>query len=221
VALELRGWRVRRRVTHTALALCVLLTVSGCVGSGYTYVAEEQLGVYFRVPDRFTVFDAEEIQESVARDMPAETVAQLQAQQWTVSFDASERPRVDAFVTQADKPADSLAGFARVRALDEEERLDYSLSSLRDELLPSAQLQQQGRLRVLDAEEVSQDGGQGLHVAFALDLADGTLIIDQTALVDPATRRVYLLALGCSSRCYEASRDEIAAIRESWTIEER
>jgi hypothetical protein len=221
VALELRGWRVRRRVTHTALALCVLLTVSGCVGSGYTYVAEEQLGVYFRVPDRFTVFGAEEIRESVAGDMPAETVAQLQAQQWTVSFDASERPRVDAFVTQADKPADSLAGFARVRALDEQERLDYSLSSLRDELLPSAQLQEQGRLRVLDAEEVSQDGGQGLHVAFALDLADGTLIIDQTALVDPATRRVYLLALGCSSRCYEASRDEIAAIRESWTIEER
>jgi hypothetical protein len=191
------------------------------VGSGYTYVAEQELGVYFRVPDRFTVFDAKEIQESVARDMPAETVAQLQAQQWTVSFDASERPRVDAFVTQADKPADSLAGFARVRALDEQERLDHSLSSLRDELLPSAQLQEQGRLRVLDAEEVSQDGGQGLHVAFALDLADGTLIIDQTALVDPATRRVYLLALGCSSRCYEASRDEIAAIRESWTIEER
>lgn len=221
MALELRGWRVRRRVTHTALALCVLLTVSGCVGSGYTYVAEEELGVYFRVPDRFTVFDAKEIQESVAADMPAETVAQLQARQWTVSFDASERPRVDAFVTQADKPADSLAGFARVRALDEQERLDHSLSSLRDELLPSAQLQQQGRLRVLDAEEVSQDGGQGLHVAFALELADGTLIIDQTALVDPATRRVYLLALGCSSRCYEASRDEIAAIRESWTIEER
>ena len=221
MALELRGWRVRRRVTHTALALCVLLTVSGCVGSGYTYVAEQELGVYFRVPDRFTVFDAEEIRESVARDMPAETAAQLQAQQWTVSFDASERPRVDAFVTQADKPADSLAGFARVRALDEQERLDYSLSSLRDELLPSAQLQQQGRLRVLDAEEVSQDGGQGLHVAFALELADGTLVIDQTALVDPATRRVYLLALGCSSRCYEASRDEIAAIRESWTIEER
>jgi hypothetical protein len=221
VALELRGWRVRRRVTHTALALCVLLTVSGCVGSGYTYVAEEQLGVYFRVPDRFTVFDAKEIQESVVRDMPAETAAQLQAQQWTVSFDARERPRVDAFVTQADKPADSLAGFARVRALDEQERLDHSLSSLRDELLPSAQLQEQGRLRVLDAEEVSQDGGQGLHVAFALELADGTLIIDQTALVDPATRRVYLLALGCSSRCYEASRDEIAAIRESWTIEER
>jgi hypothetical protein len=68
---------------------------------------------------------------------------------------------------------------------------------------------------------VSQEGGEGLHMTFALELADGTLVIDQTALVDPATRRVYLLALGCSSRCFEASRDEIAAITESWTIEER
>jgi hypothetical protein len=221
VALELRGWRVRRRVTHTAVALCVLLTFSGCAGSGYTYVAEEQLGVYFRVPEQYTVFGAEEVQQVVAGDLPAENAGQLQAQQWAVSFDASDSPRVDAFLTQVRKPVDSLAGFARVRALDERERLGYSLNSLRNELIPSEELQQGGRLRILGVEEVSQDGGQGLHLAFALELADGTLIIDQTALVDPATRRVYLLALGCSSRCYEASRDDIAAIRDSWTIEER
>lgn len=222
MALEPRGWRGRRRVTHTALALCVLLTVSGCAGSGYTYVAEDELGVYFRVPERFTVFDAEEVLPTVAGDVPQETAAQLQAQQWIVSFDSGDDPRVDAFLGQAEKPTDALAGFARVRVLQEQERLGYSLNSLRNEVVPAEQLQQTGgRLRVFGTEEVSQEGGQGLHMTFALELADGTLVIDQTALVDPATRRVYLLALGCSSRCFEASRDEIAAITESWTIEER
>lgn len=222
MALEFRGWRVRRRVTHTALALCVALPLLGCGGSGYTYVAEEELGVYFRVPEQFTVFGADDMLEVVAGDAPAESAAQLEAQQWAVSFDASDNPRADAFLTQVDRPADSLAGFVRVRSLDEQERLGYSLSSLRNELVPSDQLQQQGdRLQIVGAEEISQEGGQGLHMTFALELADGTLVVDQTALVDPATRRVYLLALGCSSSCYEAARDEIAAIRGSWTIEER
>jgi hypothetical protein len=208
-------------VTHTTVVFCALFALLGCAGSGYTYVAEEEFGVYFRVPDQFAVFGADEVLPAVAGDVPADTAAALEAQQWAVSFDASDNPRVDAFITQVREPADSLAGFARVRALTEQERLGHSLNSLRNELIPSEQLAQQGGLRVLGAEEVSQDGGQGLHLTFALTLADGTLIIDQTALVDPATRRVYLLALGCSSSCYEASKDEIAAIRGSWTIEER
>ena len=212
---------MRRRAAHTAAVLCVLFAFPGCAGSGYTYVVEEELGVYFRVPDQYTVFSADEVREVAARDVPAEAADQMQAQQWAVSFDASNEPRVDAFATQVGEPSDALAGFARVRTLNDQERLGHSLNSLRNELVPAERLEQEGGLRVLGAEEINQAGGQGLHLTFALDVGAGTVIIDQTSMVDRATRRVYLLALGCSSSCYEASRDEIAAIRGSWTIEER
>lgn len=208
-------------MAHTAAVLCVLFVLPSCAGSGHTYVVHEELGVYFRVPEQYTVFSADEVREVAAGDVPAEEADQLQAQQWAVSFDSSDDPRVDAFATQVGRPTDSLAGFARVRTLNDQERLGHSLNSLRNELVPAEQLEQEGGLRVLGAEEVNQPGGQGLHMTFALDAGAGTVIIDQTSMVDRATRRVYLLALGCSSRCYEASKDEIAAIRGSWTIEER
>jgi hypothetical protein len=208
-------------MAYTVVAMCGLFALSGCAGSGYTYVVEEELGVYFRVPEQFTVFSADEVREVAAGDVPTDQAGQVQAQQWAVSFDASDDPRVDAFTTQVGSPSEALAGFARVRTLNDQERLGHSLNSLRNELVPAEQLEQQGGFRILSAEEVNQAGGQGLHMVFTLDVGGGAVIVDQTSLVDTATRRVYLLALGCSSSCYESSKDDIEAIRGSWTIEER
>lgn len=202
--------------------VAVALGLGGCATSGYTYVANEDLGTYFRVPSSFEVYGADEVLEPYLESRPDIDPEQLLAQQWAVAFDGSDEPVVDRFMTQTAGPSQDLAGYARVRTLTDAERLRYSLDSLRGELIPTAQAQQLGeRLQTRDVQEVTEEGGNGLKLTYSMNLPTGTLVFDQVAVVDDRTSRVYLLALGCSSECYEANRDTIAAITESWTIEER
>lgn len=190
--------------------------------SGYTYMANQDLGAYFRVPDDFEVFAADEVMESVLGELPDDEAEAILAREWAVAFDASDDPAVDRFITQISDPSEELAGYARVRTLTGEERLRYSLQSLRTEIIQEEQFELLGdRLQLRDVSEVSQDGGQGLKLTFALDMPGGTFVFDQVGLVDDRTSRVYLLAMGCSSDCYDANADAIADISESWTIEER
>lgn len=211
------GGRIAR-----GLAALGLLVLTGCATSGYTYVANDDLGTYFRVPDDYEVFAADEVMEAVLGELPDEEADAILAREWAVAFDASDEPAVDRFITQIADPSDELAGYARVRTLGAEERLTYSLESLRTELIPAQQVQVLGdRLELRDIAEVSQDGGQGLKLTIAVEMPAGTLVFDQVGLVDDRTSRVYLLAMGCSSDCYDANRDTIADISDSWTIEER
>jgi hypothetical protein len=212
-----RGGRTARVLVALGLA-----ALTACTTSGYTYVANDDLGTYFRVPEDFEVFAADEVMASVLGEMPDDEAEAILAREWAVAFDASDEPAVDRFITQITDPSEELAGYARVRTLGAEERLSYSLQSLRTELIPAQQFEVLGdRLELRDIAEISQDGGQGLKLTFALDMPAGTLVFDQVGLVDDRTSRVYLLAMGCSSDCYDANRDAIADISESWTIEER
>lgn len=206
-----------------AAALCAALAfvLAGCATSGYEYVANEQLGAYFRVPDEFQVYQPDEVLEPLLAERPDLTVEEVLADAWVVAFDGSDEPAVDRFQQQLSEPSDAVSGYARVRTLQAEERLGFSLQSLRTELLAPAQVQQLGdRLELIDVQELSQDGGEGLKITFSVDLPQGTLIFDQMAVVDDRTSRVYLLAIGCSSECYDSNRETIAAIGESWTITE-
>jgi hypothetical protein len=217
VSAALRSSRRRHR-----WALALVLVLAGCAGSGATYIANDELGAYLRVPADFTVYDADEVLADLGKGLPEETLAGLAAQQWTIAFDSSDDPAVDRFVSQLQEPSGELAGLVRVRTLSPEQRLRFSLQSLRGELLPEAQLQQLGdRVRVLDVEELAPEGERGLRLVYSIGLEDTTFVFEQIGLVDDAASHVYLLALGCSAECFEASQDEIAQITSSWTIEER
>ncbi len=213
------GFVVTRSVVAALLAV---LGLSACITSGYTYVANDDLGTYFRVPDEFRVYEPDEVVEVLLEGRPDVDVEMVLEQRWAVAFDGNEEPAVDRFLGQINNPSDALAGYAQVRTLQPDERLGYSLQSLRSELISADQIQRLGeRLEILDVQEHSEDGGQGLKLTFAVNLPQGRLVFDQMAVVDDATSRVYLLALGCSSDCYEGNRDTITDITESWTIEER
>lgn len=214
--------RLREGMIARGLVALGLLVLTGCATSGYTYVANDDLGAYFRVPDDYQVFPADEVLASALGELPAEEADAVLAREWAVAFDASDEPAVDRFISQIADPSDELAGYARVRTLNAQERLSYSMESLRTELIPAQQFEMLGdRLELRDVTEVRQEAGQGLKLTFAVEMPTGTLVFDQVGLVDDDTSRVYLLAMGCSSACYDANRDAIADISESWTIEER
>ena len=48
-----------------------------------------------------------------------------------------------------------------------------------------------------------------------------TITIDQTALLDQATTKVYALLVSCSDKCFEENRGEINKVVESWTVRDK
>ena len=50
---------------------------------------------------------------------------------------------------------------------------------------------------------------------------DVFLTINQTGLVDPSTRMLYLFVIGCEAHCYLAHQRTIDQIVKSWTVKER
>ncbi len=58
-------------------------------------------------------------------------------------------------------------------------------------------------------------GGTGTGV-----LSPDFVEIDQKALVDDSSHKLYLVIMMCSSACYERNRDQIQATVDSWTVSE-
>ncbi len=56
-------------------------------------------------------------------------------------------------------------------------------------------------------------GGSGASL-----LSPDYVIVDQTALVDAGTSRIYYIAVLCSAQCYDRNRSDIGSIVDSWTV---
>ena len=56
-------------------------------------------------------------------------------------------------------------------------------------------------------------GGQGIGV-----LSPDFVQVNQVALMDDATDRVYVMVIMCSAECYQRDRAEIEAVVDSWTV---
>ena len=71
---------------------------AACGGSGYQYVENDELGVYAKLPDDWTVYDESDLfPEESEREL-----ARRQAQMWTRTFDAGKDPSVEGSQSAGD-----------------------------------------------------------------------------------------------------------------------
>jgi hypothetical protein len=47
------------------------------------------------------------------------------------------------------------------------------------------------------------------------------MTIDQTALVDQATSKLYALLVSCSNVCFDDNQGQISKVVDSWTVREK
>jgi hypothetical protein len=193
------------------LAALLVAAVAGCAGSGYSYHSNKDENLYFKVPDDWTVFDTGEL-------LPDASGV------WLRGFVGGARAVPDAV------PSISYGeprGYVQISAIGASEREQVSIESLRSvtfgmDPLTFAQSNPNGPVSILDYGEVVLDGGaHGVHIRVQLRPEDGSTpsIIDQTVLVDKATRKQYLLNIGCSAACWDAHHRQIEAVIDSWTLE--
>jgi hypothetical protein len=202
------------------LGVVVAVGVSACGGSGYQFVENEDLGVYAKLPDGWTIYDEADL-------FPEDTDEQLERRReamWVRTFDASDDPSAEA---STDPGEDDPTGRVLVLRLSRQQREQINLSGLRglgnptqDPLAASAQ---DPRVRVSLDEPVEFEGGfHGVHTVFAFtEPGSDTVVTDQTVLLDSASTTMFVFQVACEEECYlETHDDEIAEIVDSWTIQE-
>jgi hypothetical protein len=192
--------------------------LSACGGSGYEYVQNDDAGLYFRVPDSWTVLEVEETDSG----RPAPAVATPDP--WLRLIDRSPTPGAGNY--QASLPGYPV-GLASVRAVESAEArdgLDYA--TLRSSVLGEDPLvladEPGGTLELVDGYDITTDEGlRGQRLVYSVQVeGDRYVTYDHTALVNENTTEVYELLLKCEATCYEANRGEIDDIVDSWTIEQ-
>ena len=199
----------------------ILAVPSACSGSGFTYVENKETNTYFKIPDEWEVLDQNEVLGTLFRSPSPSTIGGIERTLWAVGFDADDEPSATHILQST---ADHPAGYARVRALSEGEREGISLRALQDVgAVPITSLQQQSStsVREVETEDIVLEGGtHGRRAVYDVRLGLGTLTYSQTALVDPATEKLYVFLIGCSASCYRTNQDMIEEVAASWTIKE-
>ena len=205
-----------------------------CGSPSYEYVRNTEARTAFKVPIEWTVFDEATLQGEPAGP-PVSTPDPVE---WLIGLDAHPSPAVEHVMSQEGYYSDYPQGIAAVLRLTAEQRDGISYGALRNLIIPIDQIQDQvGReaVEILAYDDrIEKDGFRGLHFeaqiwASALEgtaATDGGSVlfddrfvqISQTAYMDPASDKVYVLAVLCSAECYGRNRGDIESVIDSWAV---
>lgn len=135
--------------------------------------------------------------------------------EWLVAIDGSAAPNTERF---QDPVQDDPTLVAEVVPLEKAQRAQLSLASLRRLALPDRRdpTADDPAIRVLFHDEVVDDQGfEGHHIRFEIDLDNGTAVTEHLAVFDPGRERVEHLRVTCSDACFAANKASIEDVFES------
>ena len=199
----------------TPLGLLIAISMVACTGSGYHYVTSKKTGVFLKVPHDWRVFNRDALNAGLKQNgssLDEETL-------FIAGFDSAPNPSV-THVAPLDPGSDHPTGLVRVKQLTGEERDVVSFQALRNLLLPVDQGMQDNKVKLLGRADLAPKGGlRGQRYVYQVAKDDGgSFIVDQTALVDAKTERLFMLAVACESGCYAENRKTVDRVVTSWTV---
>ncbi len=237
------GMRSVLAPTLLAPLLSVAVMAGGCASSKFRYVAHPSTKTYLKVPKSWKGFDGELLDRADAKAMeaagePAPSFVDLVfngALQWRVAYDGDPKPQPAHAVSFAVSPVAEV----RVRDLTADERDHVNLASLRNMFFPYDQLKAQAedehKAKPLEANPpatdsfrplrektiTSADGLRGNRVVFELRQGGEFYVVDQTALLDAKSDRVYVLLLRAAESEYLSNVPLLDDVAMSFTVKQK
>lgn len=186
----------RRRPIAT---LAVLLGLSACLEPTYGYLAHPDAGFALRYP----------------RDWDEVTVAPT-GSEWVRAVDAAEPPSGQHLGTFT---LDDPFLVAQVLPLGAADADSYTLAQLRELAHPERvdpATVGDGSVRI-DVDEVvlTEDGFEGHHLRFDVDLEGGTATVEHFAALAPDRGTVYRVRVACREACFDRHAGDIGDVFDS------
>jgi hypothetical protein len=217
--MDVQSLARRLRKFAVAVTIGALATaVTACGESEFEYPHDAAEGVYFKVPRTWTVFDeTEEYFEGRVDANATSTPIRL----WTL--DAHQPANAEnAGMLDADKPV----GVAQIIAVIPRLGQSISISDVRsigfefDPVAPATGLEDIWEVAV-DQALRTDDGVSGAVTVFnhRSTVDDPWLSQAREVFLDPTRQRVYILDIYCTAVCFDAHRDAIFDILDSWRID--
>jgi hypothetical protein len=182
----------------------IAIALAACGSPSYEYVRNTEARTAFKVPIDWTVYDEAALQG----EPTGPPVSTPDPVEWLVGLDGHPSPSIEHVLGQGAYDSDypqgkDQVGREAVQILAYDDRLDkdgFRGLHFEAQIWASA-LEQNG----------AAGGGQVLF-------DDRFVQISQTAYLDPASDKVYVLAVLCSAECYGRNRGDIESVIESWAV---
>ena len=205
----------RKSRAAAAAAFAAALALGACGSPSAKYITNRDMGVYLKVPSRFTVFDLE-----LAGPVLAALGTQVVTLTWSVGFDGSSQPARSHF---DEASPDSPVGTLKIIPIADK-KIDHSIAGLMS-LLSTVQKADgtTAQFEVSDVGELSFPSGHwGVRMRVELPVSTGGIVpAERLALFDSGGTLIYLLDVRCSEQCFEREASTIADIFQSLTMKAR
>ncbi|HLG67072.1 MAG TPA: hypothetical protein VKV36_04285 [Acidimicrobiales bacterium] len=206
---------------RAAAALAAAAALSGCLGTGYVYISHRSpdgTDVYFKVPSRWTVYDAKAIFEAQNGPLGPSELKQLTDGQWIEALSAAPRPTVSSALTIGSRFP---TGVVDAHQLGPTDRDQLSFSSMRAAILGTDPLTASSGFQVLSYQEFTGPGGvRGVKMVVNIDGKGPVKTFGQVVAVDAQTNWIFAIGVGCEVSCWGANAGSIRQVLGSWTLKE-
>jgi hypothetical protein len=216
--LPSRPW-LRRRLLLGVAGATVLL--AACGSSGYTFVGSAGDRVTLQVPSSWKGYQGNTILKAIGLD----GTPSAGSFRWLVGYDGSPDPALGHVLTGV--PSHPVV-LAYVRTLSSQTRDKFSLQALRNARYPIDQLVNDDKGDVISHKDIVLEGGlHGAQDVFDItggignvSASNGALMVNQIGILDPSTKKLYLLVISCDAVCYQHNKGTIDEIARSYSVKE-
>jgi hypothetical protein len=211
-----------RRTATAAVGVAVASgMLSGCLGSGFTFVnhrSPDGTNLYFKVPSDWTVFNNKQILEARNGRLGPAQVKELSQGQWIEELNASPTPRPSGSLPLGSRFPTGVVSANLLSPLDRDQ---LSFSSMRSAILGVDPLTATSGFRVLSYTEFTRPGGvRGARLVTDIDPKGRAKTFAQIVAVDGRTNWLFLIGVGCRVSCWASNSGTIRQVLDSWTLKE-
>jgi hypothetical protein len=168
--------------------------------------------MYFKIPNGWHTYS----QTNLKRDGLITT-----SLPYLMAFDADPHPDVGHLLDSSTYPW----GLAEVTAISTTDRLNFSLDSLLNTIIPVDQLQGSSGNSISElspSRVITRGTLRGVQVSLRVSInGRPPLSYEQISLVNTATTKTWLLIVGCSPQCFAQRRGAIDRVVNSWIVKAR
>jgi hypothetical protein len=199
----------RRRGGLLVIVAGAIALLAGACTTGSAYVSSNSQGMYFKIPHTWRTYSQTSLKHDglVTTSLP-----------FLVAFDGDPKPDVIHVLDSSSYPW----GLAEVAGISGTDRINFSLDSLLNTVIPVDQLQNASSNSVSElspSKVITRGTLRGVQVALRVNISGKPpLSYEQISLVNTATTKTWVLLLGCSPQCFAQHRGDINRVVNSWIV---